>query len=485
MHIVIGGVMMNLDGCRVARINKDKNFDGQFYFGVKTTGIFCIPSCPSPTAKEENVVYFNDVDSAIKEGYRPCLRCRPNKNIKEKDGFMDIELINISLDMIKSGVYNINNLAKKLYISERYLRKLYNIHIGISPLKVIQLHKALIAMESIGNEKTITDTGYKAGFSSIKQFNTVFKKVFGCTPTKAKEYGGQKTLGKIIIEINHDETFVFKEILDFLRIRRIEGVEVVESDCYKRSYRFGSKKGYFSIRQKDDTKLALTIYTHDIKVIPMIYTKVRKMFDLDTDFTYINSMFKNDELLSKGMDLDHVPRLPVAFDTFEFLIRAILGQQITVKAATTLTRRIVERANICCEGNYHDEIKFFFPNLKELTWTDISGLGITNRRQETIKRVLQGLNDGVFTIDKDQSYERFLKEFISIKGIGNWTVDYVAMRGLGMVDSFPSKDLGVIKAISKEEKLPDKEILNIAEKWRPYRAYATLCLWNSLRKKES
>ena len=209
------------------------------------------------------------------------------------------------------------------------------------------------------------------------------------------------------------------------------------------------------------------------------------MFDLDTDFSAINTKFSEDSLLCRGMEDGHVPRLPIAFYPFEFVIRAILGQQISVKAATTLAARVTEKAAIQCNKSFPDGLDYFFPNPSELIELDLDGLGITTTRQTTIKTVTQAVINKVIQLTPNQPLDTFKKLFLSLKGIGNWTVSYVAMRGMGMMDSFPASDLGVIRALTKDGEVPStQEITAMAEKWRPYRSYATLCLWNYENKKE-
>jgi 3-methyladenine DNA glycosylase/8-oxoguanine DNA glycosylase len=209
-----------------------------------------------------------------------------------------------------------------------------------------------------------------------------------------------------------------------------------------------------------------------------LYYRVRKMFDLDTDFTQINVQLGADPLLKKGMSGGQVPRLPAAFEPFEFVIRAILGQQITVKAATTLAGRIAEASAAVCHGAPAG-LLYFFPTAQELSATDISSIGITKIRQQTIQTVTDAVLDRRLSLSANLQFDNFAASFGALKGIGDWTVNYTAMRGLGMKDAFPAADLGIIKAMTRDEqKLSVKEINKSAEQWRPYRSYAALCLWN-------
>lgn len=480
---------MEIKTYRIAREQKDKNYDGKFYFGVKTTGIFCRPSCPAPVAKEENVAYFDTVFEAIDAGFRPCLRCRPDLQVEYAAQNVDgAGLVNDALKHIYEGYlhhHSLKDLAQALYVSDRQLRKLFVESIGVSPVKVAKYHKALFARKLLQNsDLTITQVSIAAGFGSIRQFNQVFKEVFGRTPTMARRRMDQtdEALAPRLL-LPYKEPFDFQETLSFFRARAIRGIECIDMSSYRRTFRIGEMKGYLIVMDRaEQSALELQVVTEDIRVLMAVYARVRRMFDLDANLQAISEHLGEDPILKRGMANGSVPRLPQAFDPFEHAIRAVLGQQITVKAATTLAGRVAERAGEKTNG-MPEGLDVFFPTPIELAAADLSELGITLTRQKTIKNVVNALIDGVFDLRLDQPPERFRKEFSSIKGIGEWTVQYVAMRGLGMVDSFPAKDLGIIKALMVDDRKPgEKEILKLAEAWSPYRAYAALCLWQSKSK---
>ncbi|WP_421900850.1 AlkA N-terminal domain-containing protein [Maridesulfovibrio sp.] len=472
-----------------ARIYRDRNFDGKFFFAVKTTGIFCRPSCPSPRAKEENVVYFETIFQALEAGFRPCLRCRPDITIEYGSGYpSSYELVNEGLRMIYDGYLNyhsLSDLACELGVSDRHLRQLFVERLGVPPVKIARYHKAMFARKMLlMSDNSITDIAAAAGFSSLRQFNEVFKSIFNMTPTAMrKELGSRPTAqdGTTLL-LKYELPFDFNSMLLFMRERAIKGVEVITEDSYSRTFRTAEAHGYFSVT--DDpahSSLRLSIFSEDIKCYMEVYNRVRRMFDLDTDLRIIRDHFQGDELLEKGMKDGQVPRLPKVFDPFEFMVRAILGQQVTVKAATTMAGRIANKTGFRCAADYPDGLDFFFPNSAELSSLDLDGIGLTNTRRETIKTAIRAINEGAVKLSANQSLEDFHRDFSALKGIGDWTVNYVAMRGLGLPDSFPAGDLGVIKALSVDGVKPTaKQVLEIAEKWRPYRGYATLCLWNSL-----
>ena len=483
---------MNKDLCQTARLNKDKSFDGKFFFGVRTTNIFCRPSCPSPIAKEENVLYFDTMFKALENGFRPCLRCRPDINLEYFNSNVDgAETVNTALEMIYDGYlsyHSIHELAKELYISDRHLRKLFNDNIGIPPVKIARYHKAIFSKRLLMfSNLPMTEIASIAGFGSIRQFNDVFKEIFGVSPSGMRKdtYKGTEKHKEAVLLLPYEGHLDFKQILSFMKDRAIKGVEVINNNSYSRTFRANDARGYFEVwNNPRKSALELRIVSDYIRCYMIIYNRVRKMFDLDRDLSAINERFIHDPVLSLGMENGEVPRLPLAFDSFEFTVRAILGQQISVKAATTLAGRLVEKVSIKCEAGCHDGLEYFFPEPDEIQYINLEQLGITKSRQNTLKRVVDAIIDKRFSLSRNQSFETFKDDFSAIEGIGDWTVDYVAMRGLGMTDSFPSTDLGVINALKNSDaKLTKKEVMQIAEKWRPYRAYATLCLWNIDRKR--
>ncbi len=472
------------DQCHLARYAR---FDGMFFTAVKTTGIFCRPSCPSPVAHEKNVVYFDTVFEAIEQGFRPCHRCRPDVAVDYYNGNIEGNaIVRRALQKIYNGFlnyYSIPQLARKLLISERHLRKLFIDNLGVPPVKIAKYHRAIFAKKLlISSKKAITEIAFAAGFKSLRQFNDIFKEVFGQTPTMLrKEFIDKNNIqGNATLLLKYNKTFDFEHILSFMRPRVVEGVEVVSENSYSRTFRTKNDKGYFQVQDRPGkSSLELLINCEDIRTYMEIYNRVREMFDFDTNFTDINKAFAKDKILSKGMKDSCVPRLPKAFNPFEFSIRAILGQQISVKAASTLAGRFIQCAKLECPAAFPVGLNYFSPNPSEVLKLRLDNIGLSEKKRQTIKAVASAVFNKDILLTQNQIFDEFHKDFIKINGIGDWTVNYVAMRGLGMIDTFPVGDLGIVRTLSKNGKtFSNKEILKIAEKWLPYRSYAALCLWN-------
>lgn len=484
---------MDIDLYKKARVAKDRNFDGKFFFAVQTTGIFCRPSCPAPVANEENVVYLNNMFEALDQGFRPCLRCRPDLVLDYYKGNpAGSRTVQEGLRLIYDGYlheHSVAELADRLHISERHLRKLFMDMIGQSPGKIDRYHKLVFAKKLLAySSQAITDVAFAAGFGSLRQFNDMFKRAFRMTPSSYRKSVGETQPVSVgsTLRIQYVKPFDFSPILEFLRPRAIAGVEVVTGKSYGRTFRTETSSGYFTVTDNPGKScLELSINCDDLRCYMTIYNRVRKMFDVDTDFSTINTQLRSDPVLLRGMVEGHVPRLPVAYDPFEFVVRAVLGQQISIKAATTLAGRIAAKADIPASTYFPQGFTHLFPNAEEFCGLDLSDLGITRTRQKTLHRVIDALLDGRFDLSSHQSFELFHQNFTAIKGVGDWTAHYVAMRGLGMMDCFPYSDLGIIRVLSINGKEPTrKELMMQSERWRPYRSYATLCLWN-LYKKEN
>ncbi|WP_153448944.1 DNA-3-methyladenine glycosylase 2 [Vibrio algicola] len=310
--------------------------------------------------------------------------------------------------------------------------------------------------------------------------------------------------------------FDYAFMLSFIQPRMIVGVESVVDNVYARSFRFVADSSTHHDTDTTDSgcdnssnnvidnsgdnnsrqmhtgriqvayltksnQLEVTIVCNHPAAVEPVLKRIRFMFDLDTDMSEIESKLKHDQVLQRGFVNGHVPRMPKAFDSFEFCVRAILGQQVSVKAATTLAGRVAHAADLQTPASFPRELDCFFPQLTDVIDLSFEGLGLTKTRIGTLITVIQALQGQLISLNKDQVFEDYLQQWTALKGVGPWTANYLAMRGLGIQDSFPDKDLGVLKALAVEGDYPSRKVvLQQAEAWQPYRAYATLCLWNGL-----
>ncbi len=470
---------LNPDVCQRARLSKDARFDGKFYTAVLTTGIFCRPICPARAPKEENVRYFHTAVQAQNAGYMPCKRCLPELAPAQKLA----PAIQQLADAIEEGL-SLSELATRFAISERQARRLFSQHFGLPPSKYAQHQKLLKARQLLtGTNLPIADVCFAAGFTSIRRFNEAVKATYQETPQQVRNRLSKKLQGnEISVLLSYRPPFDWQAMLEFFRLRQLPGIEIVGEQTYQRSVLLGHVAGWISVTDvANKHALKLTVALDDLSVLDQVIAKVRKLFDLDADMDAIHQHLACDQLLAKQIEQNPGIRLPGCWDIFEFSIRAILGQQISVKAATTYAGRIAEKYGQPLSIN-HPELNKCFPSVNDLKTADFGQLGLTQSRIDTLIRWVEFYqqNEALFT--DYQSLDELTKTLVELKGIGPWTVNYLAMRGLSDPNAFPASDLGVIKALTVEDNKPNvKQILARAEQWQPWRAYATLYLWLSLK----
>ncbi|MDJ0835771.1 MAG: AlkA N-terminal domain-containing protein [Acidobacteriota bacterium] len=477
--------------CARARLARDRRFDGLFFTAVKTTGIYCRPVCPAKPPKEENVTYFQTAAGAAEAGFRPCLRCRPESAPGTPVWLGTESTVSRALRLIHAGALNtgsVDDLADRLGITARYLRGLFARHLGASPLAFAQTQRFHFAKQLLNEtDLPITQIALASGFGSIRRFNTVFKEAYGKPPraypreTEAKE--ATNPSGEHRLVLSYRPPYDWPAMLGFLRTRAIPNVERVGNDFYERSFRLGNCKGRLHIQHlADKHAFALTVRLDRIEALLEIVARVRRILDLDANVQAIQATQQSDPLLASLLERFPGTRLPGAWDPFEFAVRAVLGQQISVKAATTIAGRIAERIGpALSESEGGDGINRFFPTADEMAGADLSDLGLTRKRTETLAGLRTAIADGRVRLEVGHDLEHFIADLCALPGIGPWTAHYIAMRGLSEPDAFPEADLGIIKALSPPgERLSLKQLRARAEGWRPWRAYAAMLLWRSL-----
>ncbi len=480
--------------CSRARLARDRHFDGLFFFGVSSTGIFCRPVCPAPIASEENVTYFQTATAAVEAGYRPCLRCRPESAPGNGNGSGDSSLVERALAIIREDGLSegtIEDLAQKVGTGSRNLRRLFIHHLGATPVQIANVQRTLFAKKLLSETHlTVTQAAMAAGFGSLRQFNDVFREMCGHTPSQIRKQAhvrDTRSGAACALYLCYRPDFDWRYMLEFMKPRLIPGVEQIDDIGYRRTFRIkGGSEGWLEVIDCPERHtLKLSIYADVLDDVMRIQQRVRVMFDLEANLEPVREHLKQDELLREIVNEYPAVRLPGAWDPFEFAMRAILGQQISVKAATTLAGRIASSGGKKCAASFPDSLTHFFPAPEEMVQADISRLGITGKRQETIRNLVEAVLSGAISLDRGQALDSFVETFTAMRGIGPWTAHYLGMRALGLTDAFPASDLGVRKALAINSKLPsEREANSRAEQWRPWRAYAALYLWKLAEKKE-
>jgi AraC family transcriptional regulator of adaptative response / DNA-3-methyladenine glycosylase II len=492
--------MLDIDICQSARLSRDARFDGKFYTAVLTTGIFCRPVCPARPPNPENVRYYPSAELAQNSGFRPCKRCFPE--------LAPAPLLPEKIKRIVQSYYENNNsiaqCALHQQISERQLQRLFVQYYSLAPSEFFHQQRLLQARKLLTTTKlSMTNIAYAAGFNSVRRFNEVIKVAYDVTPSEIRgkkltdeskelptNLAASQNTNTVTIQLPYRPPFDWPLMLRFFRHRQICNIEKVTETEYCRSFILDKCYGWFKVSQSSDklsykTKntLQLTVKMNDFSCLNQVISRVRKMFDLDADMSVIHQQLNSHPVLSGVIKQYPGLRLPSCWNIFEFTIRAILGQQISVKAATTLAQRITEKygTSVVETNSPYTEMTKHFPTPEQLKQVNYEGIGLTQSRIATLQRWVDYYLERPDVFAQSENIETLEKTLTQLKGIGPWTVNYIAMRGLSDPDAFPSADLGVIKALTvNDEKPNNKSILAIAEQWRPWRAYAAIFLWQSL-----
>jgi AraC family transcriptional regulator of adaptative response / DNA-3-methyladenine glycosylase II len=473
---------MTLDwqACSRARLSRDPRFDGKFYIGVVGSGVYCRPTCPAPTAKEKNVRYFPSAAAAAEAGFRPCLRCRPEGCPGTPAWQGTSNTVSRALRLIgESGLEDggVETLAERLGVGSRHLRRLFVRHLGATPIAVAQTRRLHFAKKLIDETKLpMHEIAIASGFGSVRRFNAGIHAVYHRTPTQIRKLVRKPATqmgNQYLFRLHFRPPYHWQGMLDFLAPRATPGVECVEESTYRRTITANGHAGYFEV-SLDPSRDALLVRIDfpEPRSLFFIVERIRAMFDLNADWSSIAKTLRHDPELAPKIHSDPGVRVPGSWNGFELAVRAILGQQVTVKGATCLAGRIASTFGEVFPGP--DGLTHVFPAAEVLANAKLTSVGLTGARAETIRLLAQAVNTGKINFEGVIDSEEFLHRLCEIPGIGNWTAQYVAMRALREPDAFPSSDLGLLRAVSIRN---SKELESRAVAWRPWRAYAAMYLW--------
>ncbi|HSM30052.1 MAG TPA: AlkA N-terminal domain-containing protein [Woeseiaceae bacterium] len=470
-----------------ARRSRDARFDGQFYIGVRTTGIYCRPICPANTPKSENVTFFPTAAAASEAGYRPCLRCRPECAPGTPAWSGTSTTVRRGLRLIASGVLddsNVEDLAGRLGVTSRHLRRLFTRHLGASPLAVAHTQRLHFAKQLIDQTRLpMQDIAVAAGYGSIRRFNDSFVKTYGRSPRELRRAGdAADTAGTgtvLTVRLPCCAPFDWASLLAFFAARAIPGVESIDGDRYRRTVSVDGQPGVIEVRQERGNVLLALHGVGTQNIFPVVQ-RCREIFDLDAPMQEIARVLSQDAVLARLLRDNPGVRVPGAWDGFELAVRAVLGQQISVKAATTIAGRIVKAYGEPVQSNGFSGLTHLFPAPEKLARARFNNIGITGSRAATLRRLVQAVADGSLSFDVSQDPAAFRESLLTIPGIGEWTAQYVAMRALKNPDAFPAADLGLLRAFDGpgRQRLRPAELEDMSQAWRPWRAYAALLLWS-------
>lgn len=468
-----------------ALTSRDSRFDGLFYVGVISTGIYCRPVCPVKAPLAKNCLFFESVEAAEKAHFRPCLRCRPElaPGHAPVDGSRRVanELIRRIAEGALEEESSLENIASLFSLSLRQLRRIVQKELGVSPRDLRQTRRLLLAKQLLTETKLpITEIALASGFASLRRFNDVFSKRYRMPPGRLRKQiqSSELRLSETsTLLLHYRPPFDWCSLLAFLEKRALKGVEWVTKNSYARTISLNGCKGWIRVSAVEN---ALAVeFTHTLTpVLPALLNRLRNLFDLDAHPASIAEHLSQDPLLRDSLQQHPGLRVPGAFDLFEMSIRAVLGQQITVKAATTLGGRFA--------GAFGEPFTTPFPELTHLTpeasvvaqatFESIVSLGLTRTRAKTVQELAQAFAPGNLMSGTGRP-EQIIARLTCLPGIGNWTAHYIAMRALRWPDAFPSGDVVLRKNLGH---LTAKEAEQRSAVWRPWRSYAVMHIWQNL-----
>lgn len=479
-------MQLDFDHCYRALRSRDARFDGTFFAGVTSTGIYCRPSCPARPVKRANVRFFPTAAAAQAAGFRACKRCRPDASPGSPEWDVRADLVGRAMRLIADGIVDregVEGLARHLHVSARHLQRQLVAELGAAPQALARAQRAQTARVLIETTSlSFAEVAFGAGFSSVRQFNDTIRKVFATTPTRLRAGNSNHELstpGTMSIRLPYRAPFDGQGLLAFLGARGITGIESFDGSLYRRTLRLPTSEAIVDLAAGNGHVL-FTFRLGDIRDLGPAVRRCRQLLDLDADPVAIDESFGNDRLLGSIVRAHPGRRLPGCVDGFELAVRAVLGQQVSVAGARTIAGRLVRTFGKPLTSPDGD-LTHVFPEPAALVDADLGAVGIPGSRQETLRELARSVEVGELVLDGGADRAEVAARLQELRGVGPWTASYVAMRALGDPDVFLSTDLGVRRALEKLGQAGDpKSAEAVADRWRPWRSYAVQYLWASL-----
>ena len=482
---------LDADACYRAVAAHDARFDGAFFIGVTSTGIYCRPVCRVKTPRRENCRFFAHASQAEGAGFRPCLRCRPELapqtlawSAQDASALLAQHAARLldSPDAWGDEVPSVAGLAARLGVSDRHLRRVFEAELGVSPMDWLQTRRLLAAKQLLADTRLpVAQVALAAGFASLRRFNAAFAAQYRMSPTALRRDGSEAKPGDgIAVTLGYRPPYDVREMLQFLQQRGIAGVEQIDQSTHTvaRTLRLDDDtRGWIACRfEPEQHRVQVRVADSLAPQLPRVIARVRAWLDLDADPAAIHAVLGADFPALAGL------RVPGTLDGLELAVRAVLGQQVTVAAARTLTTRLVERFGTPLATPI-DGLTRLFPSpaaLAAASGDELGQLGLVRQRQAAIHALAQAVSTGQISLHAGADVAATMDALKALPGIGAWTADYIALRALRWPDAFPSGDVALQKALAPEgQRLTARAAEGRAERWRPWRAYAVIRAWHS------
>lgn len=482
-------MILDDEQCYRAAQSRDSRFDGCFITAVKTTGIYCRPSCPAMTPKRHNVEFFVTAAAAQQHGYRACNRCRPDASPGSPEWNVRADVVGRAMRLIADGLVDregVGGLATRLNYSERQINRLLTTELGAGPLALARAQRAQTARTLIETTSMpITQIAFASGFASVRQFNDTIREVFASSPTVLRGSRQPSAAGGTLsVRLPYRAPFHSESIFGFLGDRAVPGVEAWDGTTYRRSLRLNHGNAVIGVcpspSSPGSNAVMCTLYLDNVADAQAAVQRCRRMLDLDADPDTVEAHFAEDAILVPLVRKRPGLRSPGHPDGVELLTRAVLGQQVSVKGARTLAARLVAAAGEPLAAPV-DGVTHAFPSAEAIAGCSPSDFAMPSARGRALIHACEQMAAGHIVIDAGSERDELSRQLASLPGIGTWTSSYVALRALGDPDVFLPTDIGVrnaLRAIGAES--TPKAAALLAESWRPWRSYALHHLWASL-----
>jgi AraC family transcriptional regulator of adaptative response / DNA-3-methyladenine glycosylase II len=479
--------------CYRALRTRDPRFDGRLFVGITSTGIYCRPVCPARPAKFENCRFFPSAAAAQEAGFRPCLRCRPETAPDLGAWRGTSNTVTRGLALIAEGVLDgddasVETLAERLGVGARQLRRLFIQHLGATPIAVAQTRRVLFAKQLLHDTRLpMAEIAMAAGFGSIRRFNETFRTLFQRPPSALRRKAvvalreGSVAASGVTVRLSYRAPYDWPAMLAFFRERAIAGVERVDGEVYRRTVLLDGKLGAVEIAHLPEREsLVATIRFPCVRALGLIVARIRRVFDLGADVVTIGEHLAQDQMLAPLVAARPGLRAPGGWDGFELAVRAILGQQVSVQAARQLAGKLVQLCGTALPASQRSDpaLTRAFPTAAQVAKADLAPLGMPGARKAALLALAEAVLADPNLFRPLGTVEETVARLRAIRGVGEWTAQYIALRAVRETDAFPASDIGLLRGAARNGARPSpQELEGRAEPWRPWRAYAAQHLW--------
>jgi AraC family transcriptional regulator of adaptative response / DNA-3-methyladenine glycosylase II len=489
-------VNTDAESCYRAVKSRDRRFDGVFYVAVRTTGIYCRPSCPARTPAFANVTFHPSAAAAQAAGYRACKRCLPDATPGSPDWDVAATAAGRAMRLIADGVVDregVEGLSRRVGYTPRHLTRLLTAELGAGPLALARARRAQTARVLIETtELGFADIAFAAGFASVRQFNDTVREVYAASPSELRGRRGRVTSpGAVTMRLAVRTPFAGTRLLDYLAFHLVPGVEVAGPGWYARTLDLPHGPGTVRLELADSPVAGETAFVsarfvlHDLRDTTAAVERVRRLVDADCDPMAVDDQFAGDPVVGPLVRATPGLRVPGQVDGEETAVRTVIGQQVSVSGARTVTGRIVAEHGRRIETDLDTGIAgltHLFPDAATLAALDPTTLPMPRTRGRAVVALASALASGAVALDRGPDRDDVRQALVDLPGIGPWTADYVAMRALGHPDVFLPTDVGVRNALVGlgHDPAAVPALVADSDRWRPWRSYALMHLWNTL-----